>query len=115
MKGRAFLRLHPNPFVDEVSVEAMAEGDAGDRSAGLGALLNDLSLEGICSGRFNNVSEVMRAGLRLLEEQQQDFATKTLELKAALTVGMNSGQPRSAEVLFDELEARFQAVTSSKG
>ncbi|WP_422631321.1 type II toxin-antitoxin system ParD family antitoxin [Pseudomonas taetrolens] len=68
----------------------------------------------LASGRFDNVSEVIRAGLRLLE-QQQDFATKTLELKAALAVGMNSGQPRSAEAVFDELEARFQAVTSSKG
>ena len=41
-----FLRLHPNPFVDEVRVEAMAKGNAGNRSAGLDTLLNDPGLEG---------------------------------------------------------------------
>ncbi|MNQ84344.1 hypothetical protein D3C85_994690 [compost metagenome] len=50
LKRRVFLRLHPNPFVDEVSVEAMAEGYAGDRGAGLGTLLNDLGLEGFGIG-----------------------------------------------------------------
>ena len=50
MQRRAFLRLHPNPFVDEVCVEAMAEGDAGNRSAGLGTLLNDLGLKGFGIG-----------------------------------------------------------------
>jgi len=33
-------------IVDEVCVEAMAECDAGNRSAGLGTLLNDLGLKG---------------------------------------------------------------------
>lgn len=44
------MRVHSNPFVDEVGVEAMAEGDAGNRSAGLGTLLNDLGLEGFGIG-----------------------------------------------------------------
>ena len=46
LERRAFLRLHPNPFVDEVRVETMAEGNAGNRSAGLDTLLNDPGLEG---------------------------------------------------------------------
>ena len=45
---RAFLRVKPNPFVDEVCVEA--ERDAGNRSAGLDALLNDQGLEGLGTG-----------------------------------------------------------------
>jgi hypothetical protein len=45
-----FLRLHPNPFVDEVNFEAMAECDAGNRSAGQGTLLNDFGLEGLGVG-----------------------------------------------------------------
>jgi hypothetical protein len=45
-----FLRLHPNPFVDEVRVEAMAQRDADNRSTGLGALLNDLDFEGFGVG-----------------------------------------------------------------
>ena len=45
MQRHAFLRLQPNPFVDEVRVEAVVERDAGNRGSGLGALLNDLGLE----------------------------------------------------------------------
>lgn len=41
---------YSNPFVDEVCVEANAECDAGNRSAGLGTLLNDLSHEGLGIG-----------------------------------------------------------------
>lgn len=46
LERRAFLCLQPNPFVNEVRVEAMAEGNAGNRSAGLDTPLNDLGLEG---------------------------------------------------------------------
>lgn len=46
----AFHRLQPSPFVDEVCVEAMVECDAGNPSAGVRTLLDDLSFEelGIC-------------------------------------------------------------------
>jgi len=36
--------------VDEVRVEAVAQRDAGNRSPGLGAFLNDLGLEGFGVG-----------------------------------------------------------------
>ena len=36
--------------MDEVCVEAMAERDAGNRSAGLGAFVNDLGFEGFGVG-----------------------------------------------------------------
>ncbi len=69
----------------------------------------------LASGRFNNTSEVIRAGLRLLEEQQQQFATRTLELKSALAEGMQSGQPRPAEEVFDEIEAQVRELAKSRG
>ena len=69
----------------------------------------------LASGRFNNTSEVIRAGLRLLEEQQQQFATRTLELKAALAEGMQGGEPRSAEEVFDEIEAQVRELAKSRG
>lgn len=68
----------------------------------------------LATGRFNNVSEVIRAGLRLLEEQQQHFAARTLELKAALAEGMRSGQPRPADEVFDEIEAQVRELANSR-
>ena len=66
------------------------------------------------SGRFNKVSEVIRAGLRLLEEQQQHFATRTLELKAALAEGMQSGEPQATDEVFDEIEAQVRELANSR-
>lgn len=42
------------------------------------------------SGRFNSTSEVVRAGLRLLE----DHETKVKALRDALIAGEQSGEPR---------------------
>lgn len=41
----------------------------------------------IDEGRYKNVSEVIRAGLRLLEEEEQKFYT----LKKAIQEGIDSG------------------------
>jgi antitoxin ParD1/3/4 len=62
------------------------------------------------SGRFNNVSEVVRAGLRLLEEREAEQATKLQALREAIAVGLASGPDLSEEEVFDELEAKLQAM-----
>jgi antitoxin ParD1/3/4 len=62
------------------------------------------------SGRFNNVSEVVRAGLRLLEEREAEQAAKLQALREAVAVGLASGPDLSEEEVFDELEARLQAM-----
>ena len=53
------------------------------------------------SGRFNNVSEVVRAGLRLLEEREAEQAVKLQALREAVAVGLASGQDLSDEEVFD--------------
>lgn len=63
------------------------------------------------SGRFNNVSEVVRAGLRLLEEREAEQAAKLQALREAIAVGLASGPDLSEEEVFDELEAKLQAMT----
>ena len=45
-----FLSVQPNPLMDEVRVEAVAQRDIGDRGAGFGALLYDLGFEGFAVG-----------------------------------------------------------------
>lgn len=62
------------------------------------------------SGRFNNVSEVVRAGLRLLEDQEAQQAAKLQALREAIAVGLASGPDLSEDEVFDNLEARLQAM-----
>lgn len=62
------------------------------------------------SGRFNNVSEVVRAGLRLLEDREAEQATKLQALREAIAMGLASGPDLSEEEVFDELEAKLQAM-----
>ncbi|EFN0060158.1 type II toxin-antitoxin system ParD family antitoxin, partial [Escherichia coli] len=45
--------------------------------------------EQIESGRYNNTSEVIRAGLRALEEREQQIKLESLQ--SAVTAGINSG------------------------
>ena len=62
------------------------------------------------SGRFNNVSEVVRAGLRLLEEREAEQATKLQALREAIVVGLASGPGIPEEEVFDRLEAKYRAM-----
>ncbi len=56
-------------------------------SVALGEYFENFIRENIERGRYNNASEVIRAGLRLLEENE----AKLLELKAAIKEGEESG------------------------
>ena len=56
-------------------------------SKSLGDYFDQFIQNRIREGRFKNVSEVIRAGLRLLEEEE----SKTLALKNAIQEGIDSG------------------------
>ena len=56
-------------------------------SVALGPYFENFISTTIKSGRYNNASEVIRAGLRMLEENER----KTLELKSAIEEGEKSG------------------------
>lgn len=62
----------------------------------------------VSTGRFNNVSEVVRAGLRLLEDQEQFKSLKMLELRSAIEAGTASGAGVSADSVFDRLEKKYR-------
>lgn len=62
----------------------------------------------VTTGRFNNVSEVVRAGLRLLEDQEQLKALKLQELRSAIEAGAASGAGVDAEAVFDRLERKYR-------
>ncbi|WP_372746798.1 type II toxin-antitoxin system ParD family antitoxin [Lutibacter sp.] len=56
-------------------------------SISLGDYFDQFVQERIKEGRFKNVSEVIRAGLRLLEEEEN----KVIALKQAIQDGIDSG------------------------
>lgn len=60
-------------------------------SISLGDHFEDFVDEKVATGRFKNASEVIRAGLRLLEEEED----KILHLKKAITEGIDSGVARN--------------------
>jgi len=60
------------------------------------------------SGRYNNASEVVRAGLRLLEDQQKQAELQLEAMKAAITAGLASGPGIAAGEVFDRLEAKYR-------
>jgi len=66
--------------------------------------------EQISVGRFNNVSEVVRAGLRLLEDHEQLQALKLQELRTAINAGASSGSGVDAEQVFDHLERKYKSA-----
>ena len=45
----------------------------------------------VASGRYQNASEVLRAGLRVLEEQERLYEAKLAGLREALDEGERSG------------------------
>ena len=57
-------------------------------SVALGAYFDDFIKSKIAQGRYNNASEVVRAALRLLEENE----SRLIELKNAINEGVKSGR-----------------------
>lgn len=56
-------------------------------SVALGSYFDDFIKAQIAQGRYNNASEVIRAGLRLLEDNE----SRVLALKKAIQEGLDSG------------------------
>jgi antitoxin ParD1/3/4 len=62
----------------------------------------------IQQGRYASASEVIRDGLRVLEDQQKFRDMKLEWLRSEVQKGMDSGVGRSIEEVADELKTRYQ-------
>ena len=78
-------------------------------SVALGNHFEEFIRDQVRTGRFNNVSEVVRAGLRLLEESEQRRQLELEALRAEIATGRASGERKPADAVFDRLEAKYTA------
>jgi antitoxin ParD1/3/4 len=78
-------------------------------SVALGNHFESFVKEQVQSGRFNNASEVVRAGLRLLEEIEQHRTLGLEALRAEIAAGRTSGPRRPAKDVFARLDAKYSA------
>jgi len=78
-------------------------------SISLGNHFDSFVKSSISSGRYKNVSEVVRAGLRLLEEEED----KVIALKNAIQEGLNS--PSVENFDFDEHLEKLKSERRKNG
>ena len=83
-------------------------------SVALGSHFESFVKQQLSAGRFNNASEVIRAGLRLLEDHEQVQALKLHELRSAVAAGVASGPGVDADVIFDRLSKKYQSKVTGK-
>lgn len=79
----------------------------------LGEYFETFIKQQLASGRYNNASEVVRAGLRLLQQLEQVNEARLGELRKAIDEGFDSGPGIPAEDVFDRLETKFRAMDRS--
>jgi antitoxin ParD1/3/4 len=66
------------------------------------------------AGRFDSKSEVIRAGLRLLQEHEDERRVKLEELRAAFQAGIDSGSRIPADKVFARLKAKYEKMARER-
>ncbi len=80
----------------------------------LGPHFEDFVSRQISDGRFQNASEVVRAGLRLLEDQELSRAERVARLARSINAAFDAPEADvSAEEAFGCLEERFGADSAA--
>jgi antitoxin ParD1/3/4 len=82
-------------------------------SVDLGKRLESTVAKLVKQGRYNSKSEVLREGIRLVEEREKQLA----KLNAALARGMadaRAGRVHTADEVFRDLRARIRQVAAQR-
>ena len=78
-------------------------------SADLGAPLEQFVASLVATGRYNSKSEVLREGVRIIQEREAKLAA----LDAAIARGIadaDAGRGKPLEEVFDRLQQKYQAM-----
>lgn len=82
-------------------------------SADLGQQLENFVASLVATGRYNSKSEVLREGVRLI----QDREARLIALDASIARGLSDAESRrmsAAEGVFDRLEAKYRAIDDAQ-
>jgi antitoxin ParD1/3/4 len=71
--------------------------------------------EQVDGGRYASASEVIRDGLRLLEEEQQRRQAVLEGLRGEIEKGRRSGKPKLSTELLDRLERKYAGMAKGSG
>jgi antitoxin ParD1/3/4 len=83
-------------------------------SYALGSQFERLIGKLVKSGRYNSKSEVVREGLRLLLDREQEREAKIAALREAFRQGIESGPRIPADQVFDRLEAKYRKMAAER-
>jgi antitoxin ParD1/3/4 len=84
-------------------------------SYALGPRFEAMMTELIQSGRYNSKSEILRDGLRMVEERETKFLSELEELREAVRLGAESGPGIPIEVVREKLMAKYTAMAKERG
>lgn len=85
------------------------------RSYALGGHFEGLIDELVNGGRYNNASEVVRDGLRLLEDREKLRQLKVEEIRRSIEASRRSGLLLSEDEVFGPLETKYAALAGQGG
>jgi antitoxin ParD1/3/4 len=77
-------------------------------SADLGKALEKFVTKLVATGRYHSKSEVLREGVRLIQERETRLAALDLSIARGMA-DADAGRIRSASEVFDGLESRLKA------
>jgi antitoxin ParD1/3/4 len=84
-------------------------------SYALGPRFEAMMTELIQSGRYNSKSEILRDGLRMVEEREMKFLSELEELREAVRLGAESGPGIAAEEVRANLKAHVREIAGDQG
>ncbi len=81
-------------------------------SADLGSNLETVVARLVDSGRYNSKSEVLREGVRLVQEREARLASLDAAISRSLA-DAEAGRTKPADEVFDRLEAKYAKLARS--
>jgi antitoxin ParD1/3/4 len=108
------LSWHTNPLSTVDKMLSSSGKEIAMISADLGQQLENFVAQLVAAGRYNSKSEVLREGVRLVQDREARLAA----LDASIARGIadaDAGRTTSAADVFDRLEGKYRALSQGAG